>query len=116
MSIPTHPIKDPDEHISPWWLRTVLIVMVIGFAGLLWITGLAYKNAPPIPGQVVDSQGAVLATQSDISAGQAVFLKYGLMANGSGTAAAWRSVRHTRRIAASRCTGPDPGRVARQSL
>ncbi|MCK9516614.1 MAG: cbb3-type cytochrome c oxidase subunit I [Ottowia sp.] len=77
------PITDPHESISPWWLRTVLIVMVIGVAGLLWITSLAYDNAPPIPGQVVGSDGTTVATGADISAGQAVFLRYGLMANGS---------------------------------
>lgn len=83
MEMGTQPITDPDRHISPWWLRSVLIVMVVGFAGLLWITSLAYRNAPPIPAQVVDEAGAVVATGDDIRAGQAVFLRYGLMANGS---------------------------------
>ena len=47
------------------------------------MTSLAYHNAPPIPAQVVDARGNVLFTSADIGAGQAVFLKYGLMDNGS---------------------------------
>jgi nitric oxide reductase subunit B len=72
-----------DGPISPWWLRTTLMVMVLGFAGLITITMLAYRNAPPIPAQVVDAQGAALFSGDDIREGQTVFLKYGLMDNGS---------------------------------
>ncbi|WP_130618848.1 nitric-oxide reductase large subunit [Dyella amyloliquefaciens] len=72
-----------EDRLSPWWLRSVLVVMVIGFAMLLSITGLAYRNAPPIPAQVVGPDGAVLYTSDEVGAGQAVFLKYGLMDNGS---------------------------------
>jgi nitric oxide reductase subunit B len=72
-----------DGPLSPWWLRSIGIVMVIGFGVLIAITVLAYRNAPPIPGKVVDSQGATLFTGEDIGNGQAVFLKYGLMDNGS---------------------------------
>lgn len=57
--------------------------MVLGFSGLIAITTLAYRNAPPIPAQVVDAQGAGLFTGDAIGRGQAVFLKYGLMNNGS---------------------------------
>jgi len=73
--------KTPD--LSPWWLRTVLIVMVLGFAGLIVITSLAYRNAPPIPAQIVDAQGVRLFSGDEIKEGQAIFLKYGLMNNGS---------------------------------
>jgi nitric oxide reductase subunit B len=69
--------------LSPWWIRWLLIVMAIGFALLLTITVLAYRNAPPIPAKIVDAQGNTLFTGADISNGQAVFLKYGLMDNGS---------------------------------
>jgi nitric oxide reductase large subunit len=34
--------------------------MVLGFTGLITITTLAYRNAPPIPVQVVDGQGIAL--------------------------------------------------------
>ncbi|MEO8305418.1 MAG: cbb3-type cytochrome c oxidase subunit I [Betaproteobacteria bacterium] len=77
------PLTDDDPALSPWWVRSVLIVMVIGFAGLITITMLAYRNAPPIPAQVLDAQGAALFSGEDISGGQTVFLKYGLMDNGS---------------------------------
>ena len=72
-----------DPALSPWWMRAVLIVMVLGFAGLITITMLAYRNAPPIPARVVDAQGVALFTGDDVRDGQAVFLKYGLMDNGS---------------------------------
>ncbi|AGG89396.1 cbb3-type cytochrome c oxidase subunit I [Rhodanobacter denitrificans] len=83
MSIAAQPLTPEDPELSPWWLRTVLIVMVLGFAGLLAITALAYRNAPPIPARVVDAQGSPLFSGDDVRDGQAVFLKYGLMDNGS---------------------------------
>jgi len=76
--------SDTDEpELSPWWVRAVLIVMALGFAGLIAITILAYRNAPPIPGKVIEGGGNVLFTAADVGDGQAVFLKYGLMDNGS---------------------------------
>ena len=60
-----------------------MIVMVVGFAGLLAITTLAYRNAPPIPAQVVDAAAPRVFTGDDISNGQALFLRYGLMDNGT---------------------------------
>src|SRR5690349_16463619 len=72
-----------DGPLSPWWLRTILIVMVLGFTVLIAITAIAYRNAPPIPRLVADPQGKALFTAADVGEGQAVFLKYGLMDNGS---------------------------------
>ncbi|MGB9429507.1 MAG: nitric-oxide reductase large subunit [Gammaproteobacteria bacterium] len=69
--------------LSPWWVRSIVAVMVLGFAVLILITVLGYRNAPPIPAKVVDAQGATLFTGEDVGSGQAVFLKYGLMDNGS---------------------------------
>ncbi|MGH8738073.1 MAG: nitric-oxide reductase large subunit [Burkholderiales bacterium] len=69
--------------LSSWWIRSILIVMVFGLAILIAITVLGYRNAPPIPGKTVDAQGQTLFTGDDIRAGQGVFLKYGLMDNGS---------------------------------
>jgi nitric oxide reductase subunit B len=83
MAVAAQPLTDDDGPLSRWWLRGIGIVMVIGFGGLIAITLLAYRNAPPIPGKVVDAQGATLFTAEDIGNGQAVFLKYGLMSNGS---------------------------------
>lgn len=83
MSVAAQPLTEGDGPLSPWWIRGILIVMVLGFSGLAATTMLAYRNAPPIPAQVVDAQGATLFSGDDISEGQTVFLKYGLMANGS---------------------------------
>ena len=83
MSVAAQPLTADDADLSPWWLRSVAIVMVLGFAALLAITSLAYRDAPPIPQQVLDSEGRVVFTGDDVSEGQEVFLKYGLMDNGS---------------------------------
>ena len=77
------PPTDDHDTLSPWWVRTILIVLVFGMAVLIAITVQGYTKAPPVPGQVVDAQGQTLFTGDDIRAGQAVFLKYGLMDNGS---------------------------------
>ena len=61
----------------------MVIVMVLGFSGLIYITTLSYQNAPPIPARVVDAKGAAVFSGEEISEGQTVFLRYGLMANGS---------------------------------
>jgi nitric oxide reductase subunit B len=83
MGIAAQPLAEDAGPVSPWWLRCVAIVMALGFGGLMAITVLAYRNAPPIPARVLDAQGVVLFSGDDIGDGQAVFLKYGLMANGS---------------------------------
>jgi nitric oxide reductase subunit B len=72
-----------ERELSPWWVRALLIIVVLGFAGLIAVTVLAYRNAPPIPARAVGPGGATLFTREDVGAGQAVFLKYGLMDNGS---------------------------------
>jgi nitric oxide reductase subunit B len=43
----------------------------------------AYRDAPPIPEKIVSATGETVLTGADIRAGQEVFLKYGLMENGS---------------------------------
>lgn len=84
MADAAQPRNEPEESpLSPWWIRSIIIVMVSGFAGLIAITLLAYRNAPPIPARIVDDSGAVLFTGDDIGNGQALFLRYGLMSNGS---------------------------------
>ncbi len=69
--------------VSPWWRVGVLIAMIVGFSVLIGVTVSAYQVAPPIPDQVVDVNGATIFTGNDIRAGQEVFLKYGLMENGT---------------------------------
>lgn len=69
--------------LSPWWRRSVALVFVVGMIGLITMSVRAYRDAPPIPDKVVDSRGRVIFEGRDIEAGQQVFLKYGLMQNGS---------------------------------
>ncbi|MBN8712766.1 MAG: cbb3-type cytochrome c oxidase subunit I [Xanthomonadales bacterium] len=77
------PANPATEALSPWWIRSILIVMVFGLVMLIAITVVGYRVAPPVPGQVLDAQGQTLFTGDDVRAGQGVFLKYGLMDNGS---------------------------------
>jgi nitric oxide reductase subunit B len=71
------------QTLSHWWRSSVIIVLVIGFAVLIWMAIRAHRDAPPIPEKVVDSSGETIFTRDDILAGQEVFLKYGLMENGT---------------------------------
>jgi nitric oxide reductase subunit B len=71
------------ERLSPWWRRAVILTLVIGFAVLIWLSTKSYQDAPPIPGKVVSAAGDILFTREDILTGQQVFLKYGLMENGT---------------------------------
>lgn len=76
-------LTEDDGPLSPWWIRAMVIVMVLGFSGLILVTTLSYRNAPPIPARVVNAQGALVFSADDVSEGQAVFLRYSLMDNGS---------------------------------
>jgi len=71
------------ERLSPWWRRSVILVLVIGFAVLIWMAIRAGEDAPPIPEKVVGPSGETIFTREEIVAGQEVFLKYGLMENGT---------------------------------
>ena len=70
--------------LSAWWKRIAIATMAFGFAILILLTVKAYENAPPIPGRAVDpARGAIIFTRADVIAGQEVFLKHGLMDNGT---------------------------------
>ena len=71
------------EQLSPWWWRAVAVTFVIGFGVLILLTFKADENAPPIPDRAVDPAGATVFTGDDVRHGQEVFLKYGLMDNGT---------------------------------
>jgi nitric oxide reductase subunit B len=73
----------PSEKLSPWWRRSVIIVLVIGFSVLIWMAIRAHEDAPPIPENVVGPNGEMVFTRKEIVTGQEVFLKYGLMENGT---------------------------------
>src|SRR5262245_48928525 len=71
------------DGLSAWWKFWSAVTMAFGFAALILLTVRAYHDAPPIPASVVDDSGAVIFTGADVASGQEVFLRYGLMSNGS---------------------------------
>ncbi|MEJ2657141.1 MAG: cbb3-type cytochrome c oxidase subunit I [Desulfobacterales bacterium] len=79
---PAEPQAD-EARLSPRWRYGALLVFIVGLIILVYLSTIAYRDAPPIPKTVVDQQGRTLFTAADIQAGQQVFLKYGLMQHGS---------------------------------
>src|SRR5580704_16342511 len=71
------------DSLSPWWRNAVVLVMAFGFTILIWRSVATYSDAPPIPARVIGPAGETVFTAGDILSGQQVFLKYGLMENGS---------------------------------
>jgi nitric oxide reductase subunit B len=76
-------LTEPAESLSWWWRVGAVVTMAAGFAVLILLTVKAYQNAPPIPDKFVDPAGGVVFTADDVVAGQQVFLKHGLMDNGT---------------------------------
>lgn len=71
------------ESLTPWWRLSVILLIVICFSILLWVAFRSYIDAPPIPLKVVDVSGNTLFTGDTILSGQEIFLKHGLMENGT---------------------------------
>jgi nitric oxide reductase subunit B len=71
------------EGLSPWWRRAVILVLIFGFTILIGMAVAAYRAAPPIPAKAVGPSGETVFTREDVKSGQQVFLKYGLMENGT---------------------------------
>lgn len=69
--------------INPWWRHGAVIVLIIGFTGLMFMGIQVHQGVPPIFDKAVTPSGTVLYTGDDILSGQAVFQKYGLMDYGS---------------------------------
>ena len=73
---------------APCWSRMdgfkqLSIVFLCGFLILGMLAYRTYTDEPPIPAQVVDPGGQILFTGADVTAGQEVFLRNGLMEYGS---------------------------------
>lgn len=64
-----------------WW-KYLLVVLVTGAAGVLFMGIKTYKDAPPKP-DYVSSSGAEVFTRASTERGQLVFQKYALMEYGS---------------------------------
>ncbi len=60
----------------------LLIVLLAGGSGVLWMGVRTYQDAPPLP-RFTAPDGRVLVDEASILAGQAVFQKYALMQYGS---------------------------------
>jgi nitric oxide reductase subunit B len=58
-------------------------LLVSGFSVLSCLAARTYHDASPIPARAVGPEGAMLFTRRDVTAGQQVFLRHGLMENGS---------------------------------
>jgi nitric oxide reductase subunit B len=69
--------------VSKGWIQAVLIVMLCGFSILGVLAYRTYTDEPPIPSRVLDPGGKVLFTGTDITAGQEIFFRNGLMEYGS---------------------------------
>src|SRR5215467_4593941 len=72
-----------DLLVSKSWIQAVIVVGLFGFLILGILAYRTYTDEPPIPSRVVSANGQLLFTGEDITAGQEVFLKNGLMEYGS---------------------------------
>lgn len=59
------------------------LVMFVSFLVLGWIGAKIYQEMPPIPSQVVSSDGAIIVDEGEVSAGQNVWQSMGGMEVGS---------------------------------
>ena len=75
--------ENSDGELSPIWKVAVVLTLIIGFTVLIWIAFRAYEDAPPIPKKIIGPSRQLIVTGEDIIAGQQVFLRYGLMENGT---------------------------------
>ena len=71
------------ERLSPWWRNGVIITLIVGFSVLIYLATKTYEDAPPIPEKIVNQNNEIIFTNADIRIGQQIFLKYGLMENGT---------------------------------
>jgi nitric oxide reductase subunit B len=69
--------------LSRGWIQAVILVFLFGFFVLGFLAFRTYTGEPPIPGKVIDPDGHLLFTRTNIMAGQASFLRNGLMEYGS---------------------------------
>ncbi len=68
---------------SKGWVQGLILVLIISLSGVIFGGTQTMENKPPIPARVVAEDGTPLFTARDITGGQAVFEKYGLMDYGS---------------------------------
>ncbi len=85
VSTPRRHLEPPsgDALVSRVWVQVTALVLLIGMAVLGFLGYRAYTADPPIADQVRTSDGRVVYTGDDVRAGQALFLREGLMEYGS---------------------------------
>jgi nitric oxide reductase subunit B len=71
------------ELVSRTWVQVTALVLLVGLAILGFLGYRAYDADPPIAEQVVSPSGEVVYTGADVTAGQKLFLRNGLMEYGS---------------------------------
>ena len=54
--------EEKPERLSPWWRNAVILVLVVGFAVLTWISVRSYVDAPPIPERATNQAGETIFT------------------------------------------------------
>jgi nitric oxide reductase subunit B len=64
-------------------VQTAVLVFLLGFFVLGLLAYRTYTEQPPVPETVVDERGTEVFTRSDVTEGQNLFLRYGLMQYGS---------------------------------
>lgn len=69
--------------VSKGWVQAVALVVLFGFFVLGLLAYRTYTGQPPIPERVVDPEGNVVFIGEDVTAGQEVFLRNGIMEYGS---------------------------------
>ncbi len=67
----------------PQMNRFLLIVILVSAIVLIWGTVKTYRHVPPIPEELVTTEGQTVFTRANIRAGQAIFQKYNLMGFGT---------------------------------
>ena len=65
------------------WKHALILVILLGFTGLVMGGFAVYRDQAPIPNKIVDESGKLLSTGQEISGGKAVYQKYDLMDYGS---------------------------------
>jgi nitric oxide reductase subunit B len=72
-----------DLLISKSWIQAIVIVGLFAFLILGILAYRTYTDEPPIPSRVLGPNGQLLFTAQDVTSGQEIFLKNGLMEYGS---------------------------------
>ncbi|MEI2715614.1 MAG: cbb3-type cytochrome c oxidase subunit I [Candidatus Nanopelagicales bacterium] len=84
MPDPAETITERHPHLlSRTWAQAAGLVAVIGFFVLILMGFMTYQSSPPMPEVVVSSSGQTVFTGEEITAGQGVFLRNGLMEYGT---------------------------------